>query len=105
MGDGKVNAPPGARFVGPTGQRDDGILETPMLTAQSFDPSRALAALFVLLAVLGLHGLLAIRALANLAANNGRVRSYTTDTWRTLIILAGIVGPLAYFAFGSLDGF
>jgi len=75
-----------------------------MPTPQPFELSRALAALAVLLVILTIHGLLATRALANLVANEGRVRSYTTDAWRVLIILAGIVGPLAYFWFGSIDG-
>jgi uncharacterized membrane protein YkvI len=79
------------------------ILEPPMSTAHTLDLTRAVAGLVVLVVVLLLHGVVATRALGNLAANDGRVRTYTAQTWRILIIIVAVIGPLAYFAFGSLD--
>lgn len=70
----------------------------------SLQPSSLLASLAVVAAVLGIHAFLATRAWADLQEHGGRVRSYTTDTWRWLILVVGIVGPLAYFAFGRIDG-
>jgi len=71
---------------------------------RSFDLARALPPLLVLLAVLAVHWVLATRAIADLAGNAGRVRTATAQAWRTVIIIAAVVGPLAYFAYGSLDG-
>lgn len=74
----------------------------PIQTA--FEPSSLLASLVVVAVVLGLHAVLATRAWADLRAHDGRVRTATTETWQWLIVVAGVIGPLAYFAFGRSDG-
>jgi hypothetical protein len=67
------------------------------------EPASLVASLIVVAVVLGLHALLATRAWADLRAHGGRVRSSTTETWQWLIVVVGIVGPLAYFAFGRIE--
>jgi hypothetical protein len=70
----------------------------------TLEPSSVLASLVVVAVVLALHAFLATQAWADLQDHGGRVRIYTTRTWQWLIVVAGIVGPLAYFAFGRTDG-
>jgi hypothetical protein len=69
----------------------------------TLEPSSILASLVLVVVVLAVHAILATRAWADLENHGGRLRIYTTQTWQWLIIVAGIVGPLAWFAFGRPD--
>jgi succinate dehydrogenase hydrophobic anchor subunit len=75
-----------------------------MLVARGPDPAQALAALAVLLVVLAVHGWLARRALRDLARPDSRVRTSTKEVWTIVIVFVGIVGPIAWFTFGSDAG-
>jgi hypothetical protein len=71
-----------------------------MLIERSPDLGQALAGLAVLLAILVIHVPLARRALADLARDDVGVRTGTKRSWFLVIVLAGIVGPLAWFQYG-----
>lgn len=74
------------------------------MTAQrAFDPAQALVALAILGVALAIHYVLASRALADLQRPDRRVRTWSKDAWMVVIIVVGLVGPLAYFAFGRDD--
>ncbi|HEY7133344.1 MAG TPA: PLD nuclease N-terminal domain-containing protein [Candidatus Limnocylindrales bacterium] len=68
------------------------------------EPAQALSALAVLLVVLAIHGWLARRALADLGRPGQRVRTSTKEIWTFVIVFVGIVGPIAWFTFGSDTG-
>jgi succinate dehydrogenase hydrophobic anchor subunit len=68
------------------------------------DPSKAFAALGVLLVVLAVHAWLARRALADLTRPGQRVRTSTKEIWTLVIVFVGVVGPIAWFTFGSDRG-
>jgi hypothetical protein len=75
-----------------------------MFAQHTFSPGQAIAALVVLAVVLAIHYQLATRALADLGQPGRRVRTWTRQTWTVVIILCGIIGPLAYFSFGRDAG-
>ena len=74
-----------------------------MPVAREPDPATLIAALVTAGVLLSAHAWLAVRALRDLDAARGRCRVYPEATWRLLIVLVGIVGPLAYLAFGRDD--
>jgi hypothetical protein len=63
-----------------------------------------LVPLILLVAVVIVHAYLAVNALADLNLPGRRVRLYPPQTWRVLILIAAIVGPLAYFSIGREPG-
>ena len=71
-----------------------------MPTSRPPDPASALALLAILLAVLAIHAWLARRAVADLGRDDVESRSWSKRTWFLVIVLAAIVGPLAWFAWG-----
>ena len=64
------------------------------------DLPSALAGLIVLVVVLGIHADLGRRAVADLGREDVEARTWSKQTWFLVIVLAAIVGPLAWFAFG-----
>jgi hypothetical protein len=67
---------------------------------RSADLFQAAAALVVLLIFLTIHLFLVRRALADLSRPDRHVRTWTKQAWAVWIVLAAVVGPLAYFQFG-----
>jgi hypothetical protein len=70
-----------------------------MPVSRAVDPASMLAAFAVFAVILAIHIPLALRAMADLRENRG-VEPSARRTWSIVITLVGIVGPLAWFAFG-----
>ncbi|HET7029998.1 MAG TPA: PLDc N-terminal domain-containing protein [Candidatus Limnocylindrales bacterium] len=74
-----------------------------MPTERAAEPASALAGLAVLLVVLAIHLVLARRAVRDLARDDVRARNASKQTWFIVIVLAAIVGPIAWFQVGRED--
>lgn len=68
------------------------------------EPAQAVVSIAVVAIVLLIHTVLASRALADLRRDDRRVRGYTKQTWAMVIVLVGIIGPVAYWSFGRDEG-
>ena len=74
-----------------------------MPTDSAPDPASLVAGIIVLLAVLGIHFVLARRAVADLARDDVRARTGSKQTWFIVIVIVVILGPLAWFWAGRED--
>ncbi len=71
-----------------------------MPTQHVLTPGQALIAFAVVAMILVAHVGLATEALADLARREPHVRGFTAETWRVLIVVVAILGPLAYLSYG-----
>ena len=71
--------------------------------SRTVDPSAALAALAVFAVIVAIHVPLALRALADLREDR-RLEPSARQRWLIVITIVGIIGPLAWFAFGRDQG-